>query len=50
MDYKNFVEFIKTKLLITNDKTKKLNIVREELQKNILYSIYSKNNKLYFLE
>jgi hypothetical protein len=49
MNYKNFVVFIKTEISSTNNKAEQLNIVREELQKNILYSIYSKNSKLYFL-
>lgn len=49
MKYQDFVKIIQEKIKDISDKTKKLNIVREELQKCILYSVYSRKSNIYFL-
>jgi len=49
MQYKDFVQYIQELISWISDKNKKINIVREELQKNILYTIYSRKSNIYFL-
>jgi hypothetical protein len=49
MVYKDFVKWIQDKISQFSDKNKKINIIKEELQKNILYSIYSRENNIYFM-
>ncbi len=49
MHYNDFVSYINWKFNLITDNNKKLNYLREELQKNILFSIYSRENNLYFL-
>ena len=49
MEYIDFVKMIQEKISLISNRNKKINIIREELQKNILYSIYSRSNNIYFL-
>ncbi len=49
MEYLEFITYINWKFKNITDNNKKLNFLREELQKNILFSIYSRKNNLYFM-
>ncbi len=49
MKYQDFLVMIREKISWFSDKNKKINFVKEELQKNVLYSIYSRKSNIYFL-
>jgi len=49
MIYTDFITYISWKLEKVEGDNEKRNFLKEELQKSILYSIYSRKNNLYFL-